>query len=78
MRHATNSDPQKKALKSASTNHWSFRPDPDVRHLMQSVIGEFGRNKQFWIHECLRAGLAKYAGKKVSPPQLVVPTTIKG
>lgn len=41
-----------------------MRPPADVRRLVARAIRDAGGDKSFWISECVRVGLAKYAGKK--------------
>lgn len=70
-------DPLQRAIQAAESKMWTVRPDEDLNRLMRRVIEEFGRNTGFWIHECLRAGLSQYAGKKDLPPKFVKPTVIE-
>lgn len=61
-------DPNEKSAISAESQFWTLRPPPDVRRLMARAIREMGRDKTFWISECIRVGLKKYAGKKDGGP----------
>jgi hypothetical protein len=63
--------PLKRAARSAEQNFWTVRPPEDVRRLMARAIRDMGRDKGFWIWECVRLGLSQYAGKKDSPPALL-------
>lgn len=61
-------DPMQEAADSAKREHWTLRPPEDVRRLVERAIKECGRDKTFWISECIRLGLRKYAGKKDGQP----------
>lgn len=64
MKNGSRKDPLQKAIDSALNEFWTLRPEPDVRRLVSRAIKENGRDKNYWIAQCVRAGLAKYAGKK--------------
>lgn len=72
-------DPIDKAARSAEAAVWVLRPDLDVRRLTSRAIRRYGRDRSFWIQECMRAGLAQLAGAKDAPypPILINPTTFK-
>ena len=65
----TISGPMERAIKSVKeAPSWTLRnPPKDVRRLVERAIKEQGGDKNFWILECLRSGLKRYAtGKKDS------------
>lgn len=65
-------DPLQKAVESAEADFWTIRPPADVRRLVAAAIKDCGRDKAFWVFECLRAGLAaKYGGKKTEAPTIL-------
>ncbi len=66
-------DPMERAIVSAERTGWSFKPPQDVRVMISRAIREHGRDKAFWVYECLREVLGKkYGGKKSSPPSPVI------
>jgi hypothetical protein len=71
MKAKPQKDPLEKAARSAEQNFWTVRPPEDVRRLMARAIRDLGRDKGFWIWECVRLGLSQYAGKKDAPPALL-------
>lgn len=66
-------DPMERAIRSAENEFWTIRPPEDIRRLVAMAIRDEGRDKTFWVVEALRAGLAKYAGKKSPPPAILKP-----
>lgn len=66
-RNPTEPSPMARAIKSVEeAPHWTLRnPPKDVRRILARAIREQGGDKNFWILECLRNGLKRYAtGKK--------------
>lgn len=65
-------DPQERAATSAESNLWSIKPPKDVRRLVARAIRADGRNKAFWVYECIRLGLGdKFGGKTTQEPVLL-------
>jgi hypothetical protein len=65
-------DPIEKAAQSALSDFWTVRDIPeDARRLVARAIRQNGRDKKFWLVECIRAGLSQYAGKKDQPAKVV-------
>jgi hypothetical protein len=71
MKAIPQKDPLEKAARSAEQNFWTVRPPEDVRRLMARAIRDMGRDKGFWIWECVRLGLSQYAQKKDLAPSLL-------
>ncbi len=61
----------KASAESSESDHWTLRPPADVRRLVARAIKDRGRNKAFWICECIRLGLADYAAKRDAGPSLL-------
>lgn len=59
---------EKTAQRVENSETLTVRPPEDVKRMMAKAIREAGQNPSFWIFECVRAGLAKFAGKRDSLP----------
>lgn len=67
---ATGHDPVHRAAESARQRFWSIKGvPPDVGDLVSRAIKAQGRNKAWWVAQCIRAHLGpRYGGKKTLAP----------
>ncbi len=62
-----------KSIASARSEFWTYRPEADVRRLVERAIRDLGHDKAFWMGESIRAALAHYASKKDVAPEILKP-----